>query len=137
MTRHLLDSDAIIDVLKGVSDTLALLGTLIQQGNTLAICDVALGEVYAGLHQQDEARAAQFLSTLEFLPASASAAHQAGQWRYNYARRGTTLSITDCLIAATAAEHHAVIVTGNAKDFPMPEVTTLPLLRPTRQSKRR
>jgi predicted nucleic acid-binding protein len=133
MTRHLLDSDGVIDVLKGVADTIALLQSLGQQGNTLCLSDVVLGEVYAGLHPQDEADAERFLSTLEYLPTSDTAARQAGRWRYAYERRGRVLSLTDCLIAATAVEHQANLVSGNARDFPMPELTIVPLPRPSRR----
>jgi len=45
------------------------------------------------------------------------------------ARRGEALATTDCLIAGIAVAHQATIVTGNLKDYAMPEVTTLPLLR--------
>jgi predicted nucleic acid-binding protein len=40
------------------------------------------------------------------------------------------LSTTDCLIAAIAVEHQAQLVTGNRRDFPMPEITVVPLPRP-------
>jgi predicted nucleic acid-binding protein len=46
------------------------------------------------------------------------------------------MAITDSLIAATAIDHAAVLVTGNAKDFPMPEVMLLPLPRPGRRGSR-
>jgi predicted nucleic acid-binding protein len=39
------------------------------------------------------------------------------------------LPLTDALIAATAVEHNATVVTGNVRDYPMPEVSILPLPR--------
>lgn len=48
-----------------------------------------------------------------------------------YRARGLQLPATDCLIAATAHEHGALVITRNVKDFPMPEVTLLPLARPS------
>jgi predicted nucleic acid-binding protein len=41
---------------------------------------------------------------------------------------GKTLTITDTLIAAAVREHHAVLVTGNVKDYPMSDVDIFPLL---------
>ena len=131
MTRHLLDSDSVFDVLHGVTATVALLQRLARQGDTLCTSDVVLGEVYAGLDRRDEARAEQFLSTLEYLPASPTAARQAGKWRYAYRRHGTTLTLTGCLIAAVADEHHATVVTGNVRHFP--QVTTLAIPRRGRE----
>lgn len=129
MSRYLLDADSIIDFLYAIGGTVQLLQGLYDQGDTLCSCDVVLAEVYAGLHAHERARAEAFLSSVVFLPTSAASACQAGTWRYAYKRQGQTLSTTDCLIAAVAVEHEATLVTGNIKDFPMPEVTTLPLPR--------
>jgi predicted nucleic acid-binding protein len=41
-------------------------------------------------------------------------------WRREFAGRGVTLWQADCLVAATALVHHAALVTGNPKDFPIP-----------------
>ena len=57
------------------------------------------------------------------LPIDADSAWQAGTWRRSFAERGVTLYQSDCLIAATARTNHAVLVTGNPKDFPMDGVT--------------
>ncbi|MGH2601317.1 MAG: type II toxin-antitoxin system VapC family toxin [Dehalococcoidia bacterium] len=129
MTLHLLDTDAVIDFLHGVADSVALLQRLSRQRNRLCTCDIVIAEVFSGLMPNDGAQGWQFLTALEFLPASSAASRQAGEWRYDYARRGTQLSTTDCLIAAIAVEHQAPLVTGNRRDFPMPELTVVPLPR--------
>ena len=129
MTHHLLDSDAVIDALNGVASTVAFLRALAAQGDILCGNDVTLAEVYAGLHPADVAQAERFLSTLIYLPTSASAARQAGAGRYAFARQGRQLSLTDCLIAACAQDHHATVVTGNVRDFPMAGITVIPLPR--------
>jgi len=129
MTHHLLDSDTVIDALKGVRSTLNYLEDLVTQGDTLCTNSIVLCEVYAGLHPQDEATAEQFLATLTYLPISATAARVAGRWRYQYARQGVTLSHTDCLIAAGAQKHQASLITGKVRDFPMSGVTVTPLPR--------
>lgn len=131
---HLLDSDSVIDALKGIRSCLDLLQELVSAGHILAINDVVLCEVYAGLHPKDESAALAFLDSLTYLPTSEAAARQAGRWEYQYARQGMTLSHTDCLIAACAQAQPASLVTGNAKDFPMAAagaVTIVPLPRPS------
>ena len=102
------------------------------RGDTLCISTVVIGEVYAGLEPRDRPQAQAWLPTLEYLDTTAAMAQQAGEWKYAYARRGTTLALTDCLIAATAHGHGALLVTGNARDFPQSEVQKLPLPRPGR-----
>lgn len=44
-------------------------------------------------------------------------------WRREHATRGVTLHQADCLIGAITAGIDAPLTTGNAKDFPMCEVT--------------
>ena len=49
MDLYLLDTDAVIDQLKGFPQTVQLLQTLHQSGAELCVCDVTIAEVYAGL----------------------------------------------------------------------------------------
>jgi tRNA(fMet)-specific endonuclease VapC len=119
MDYHLLDTDAVIDQLKGFQATVSLLTQLDQAGGELCVCDVVIAEVYAGLDPRDKPRAQQFLSACTFLPTSADSARQAGEWRYQYARRGITIALADALIAATAHTHRAKLVTGNTGHYPM------------------
>jgi predicted nucleic acid-binding protein len=49
----------------------------------------------------------------------------AGGFRYDLARKGVILTITDCLIAAVAIDSGSTLVTRNTKDYPMPGITLL------------
>jgi predicted nucleic acid-binding protein len=90
---------------------------------------VVLAEVFSGINPQGEAAGVSFLDSLEFLLTSREAARQAGVWRYLYARRGVSLPVTDMLIAATAIEHDATLVTSNLRHYSMPELSLLTLPR--------
>jgi tRNA(fMet)-specific endonuclease VapC len=136
MERLLLDTDAIIDYLKGFPATVSLLQQRHQSGDSLCVSDVVIAEVYAGLRPNDRPQAETFLNACTFLPTSADAAKQAGEWRYGYARRGITIAITDTRVAATAYSNRAKLVTGNTADYPMPEVSLVPLPRPGSPTKR-
>jgi hypothetical protein len=125
MAQYLLDTDAVLDYLNRHAPTVTLMRSLVAQGERLCACDIVLAEVYAGLLPRDEERAAAFLPTLDYLPASAAAAETAGRWRFQFARRGRQLPVTDALIAATALEYNATIITGNVPDYPMPEVAVI------------
>lgn len=125
MTRYLLDTDSVIEYLAGRPDTVAQLQQLSSQGDTLCACDIVVAEVYSGLLQRDWSRGQAFLSGLPYLVTTAAMAQQAGEWRFAYARRGVPLATTDCLIASTAYGHHATVLTGNVKDFPMTEIRVL------------
>lgn len=129
MARYLLDTDAIIDYLFGIPSSVSLIQDLHERGDTLCVCDVVIAEVYAGLRPQHGEAAEKLLSACTFLPTSLAIAQQAGMWRYDFARKGVQLATTDTLVAATAHAHGATIVTGNTKDYPMPEISLLPLER--------
>ena len=130
MARYLLDTDAIIDYLLGIPSSVALIQDVHERGDTLCVGDVVIAEVYAGLRPRHRDAAEKLLAACTFLPTSPAVARQAGRWRYDWARRGVTLSTTDTLVAATAHAYGATIVTGNTKDYPMPEITLLALERP-------
>ncbi len=132
MDRYLLDSDAVIDYLKGIASSVDLINDIHRRGGILCVCDIVIAEVYTGVRPQDQERTARILQSYHFLPTLEEMARQAGEWRYTYARRGLTISTTDAIIAATAYGHLATVITGNTRDYPMPEVKLLQLPRATR-----
>lgn len=70
-----------------------------------------------------ELRSAQdLIRGLIIVPLGADEGWLAGSWRGRFAEQGTTLAQADCLIAAAAASSEATLVTGNPRDFPMPEI---------------
>lgn len=132
MARYLLDADAVIDWLLGFPSSVALVNELYENGETLCTSAVVIAEIHSGVRPAEIGEADTFLESCTYLPIRCEDARQAGRWRYDFARRGIALSTTDMLVAATALSHQATIVTGNVKDFPMEEVTVLPLPRARR-----
>jgi len=130
MPLTLLDADAVIDFLQGIKQSVDLLKSLADAGDTLGVCDVVVAEVYSGLRPEDRPRVAPILAGFAYLATSAEAARLAGEWRHDFARRGVVLSTSDVLVAAAAVAHRARLVTGNAAHYPMPELALMPLPRP-------
>ena len=129
MTRYLLDSDTVIQFLKGDAQASQLVGELYRQDDLLCTCAVVMTEVYSGLRPLDLPQGDELLLSMPFLTSTPQIGRQAGLWRYEFARRGVHLSAPDCLIAATAYHHRATLVTGNTRHFPMTELATLRLPR--------
>jgi predicted nucleic acid-binding protein len=50
----------------------------------------------------------------------------AGEFKRDYARKGTTLNLGDVIIAAVAIQHQATLLTDNIKDFPMAGLSLFP-----------
>ncbi len=123
----LLDSTVLIDVLRERKGRRELLVELVRGGHTLATSAINICEVYAGMRPEEEARTEAFLSGLECYPLTGSIARRAGSLKSAWARRGTTLSLADMLVAATALEVGAELMTDNRKDFPVDGLKIYPL----------
>jgi predicted nucleic acid-binding protein len=100
---------------------------MVDDGDELAACAVCEAEFFAGIAPTDRAYWRQVFSSLTYWEISPAAAQRAGELRYDFARQGQALSITDCLLAALDIEHGAVLVTNNARHCPMPGVQVLAL----------
>ncbi|MBI4676724.1 MAG: type II toxin-antitoxin system VapC family toxin [Elusimicrobia bacterium] len=127
MAAYLLDTSVIIDVLNARNDRASLLETLLNQGHVLACCAVNISEVYAGLRPKEERSTRAFLESLEYLDITWDIARHAGLLKREHGRKGLTLALTDCTLAAVALGHGCTLITDNAKDFPMKELALHPL----------
>ncbi|MDQ3709730.1 MAG: PIN domain-containing protein [Actinomycetota bacterium] len=122
MGAVLLDTTVLIDALRGRPATQRLLG-LRAAGDQPYVCAVNAEEVRRGVHQHEQDVAHQLLSALRTVPLTVDEGWQAGQWRQGFAAQGTTLSQTDCLVAAAALAIGARLATGNPRHFPMSELS--------------
>ena len=125
MTRYLLDTDALIDFSKGVEPATSMILSWIDGTDEIAVCPITVSEFYAGLTSEQASEWAPFVSALTYWDISRGAAIRAGQDRYALGRSGMSSTMTDALIASVAREYRATVVTGNAKHFPMEEVSVL------------
>jgi tRNA(fMet)-specific endonuclease VapC len=95
---------------------------LVNDGHLLGTSAVNLAEIEAGLRRHERRRAAALLDRLRFLPTDREAAHRAGRYQADWARKGRTIQTPDALVAGTARAHGAILVTHNTDDFPMRDV---------------
>jgi predicted nucleic acid-binding protein len=122
MTRYLLDTTALVDFSKNWEPARTRILRMIQQGDDLGVCPINVAEFYAGLEPGERELWDEFFEALAYWSISREAARRAGVWRYEYARRGQTLTTADTLIAAVAVEQGAIVLTNNVRHYPMPEV---------------
>jgi predicted nucleic acid-binding protein len=123
----LLDSGIIIDVLNGKRGRRELIEELIRDGAEMACCSINVTEIYAGLRPCEETKTERLLRSLKYYPVTWEVAKQAGELLNAWRQQGRTLSLPDTTIAAVALANNLVLVTGNRKDFPMPELRFYPL----------
>jgi predicted nucleic acid-binding protein len=115
---RVLDSTVLIDFLRG-RPAVRRVAALRDAGDVAATTAINVDEIVRGLRPNEEPAAHSLFDGLVVLPIGRRAGWRAGAWRREFASRGMTLYQADCLVAATAWAHGAVLVTGNAKDFPM------------------
>ena len=115
-----LDTTVLIDVLRGRPGTVAGISELEKSVDRVFTSVVNVEELVRGLRGSgEEEAAARLLGGLRLAPLGREEGEQAGRWRREHARRGVTLSQSDCLIAAAAHGLGARLATGNPKHFPM------------------
>ena len=120
--RLLLDTDVLIDYLRGNVDAIAYLES---QTLPLQIAAITVAELYAGVRDGEErVKLDAFVSAFEIIPTTKEIALQGGLYRRDYGKSHGT-GLADALIAATAEHTQATFVTMNRKHFPMlPHVIT-------------
>jgi tRNA(fMet)-specific endonuclease VapC len=132
MSRYLLDTDWIVDVLNGQDRAIQMVLELAPSG--LAISIITYGELYEGAafaHDPAPALAGlrSFLKGKAILPLT-----QAVMERFAHIRGSLPRSIRqqigdlDILIAATCLEHNLTLLTRNLKDFQ--QIPNLKLFQP-------
>lgn len=123
----LLDTTVLIDVLRNRKNRRAMLANLVEQGHTLAISAINVGELYAGMRSSEAPQTQTFLNQLHCYPITSDLAKLAGSLVQAYSQKGRTLTLADMLVGATALHFGCSLATDNRKDFPVPELNLLPL----------
>ena len=121
MPEYVLDSCVLIQHLRGHRPTTDLLARLALEGR-LCIAAISRTEVIEGMRDHEREATLQFLDALTCYAFDAPIADLAGELLRQHRAHGITLSAPDAMIAATAIGHDAVLLTYNARHFPMPEL---------------
>ncbi|MBZ5564450.1 MAG: type II toxin-antitoxin system VapC family toxin [Acidobacteriia bacterium] len=124
MARQLLDSDILIDFLRGRAAAWSLLADLQARGEAPLISTVSVAEILAGAQRGEEEATERLLSVLERIPVSEGIARAAGGFLRAY-QRSHGLELGDALVAATALATGATLITRNTKHYPMPQIEVL------------
>lgn len=115
-----LDTSVVVDLLRGdVFDE----SVLDPAREPVMISTMTVHEVLVGLRPHEAAFTEAVLSSFAVVPVGIAEAELSAHWRREYGRHGLTLELPDTAIAATAAIRNVPLATGNAKDFPMPELS--------------
>ena len=114
--RYLLDTDILIEYIRGQARSIAYVDDL---DGDLLVSAATVAELYAGVRNvAEQQRMDDFLSAMLFIPVDQVIAKQGGLYRQQYGKSHGT-GLVDALIAATADNVGANLVTFNQRHFPM------------------
>jgi predicted nucleic acid-binding protein len=123
MAALLVDTTVVIDLLRGRRGATTRLRALRDADDSPHVCAITVEETARGLRPDERDGAGRLFAGLRIVPLGEREGWRAGEWRRDYAARGTTLTQADCLIAAAALSVGGRLATGNPRDFPMPDLT--------------
>ncbi len=116
MSGILIDTDVLIDFLRGVEAAKAFIASLPEQAYISAI---TVAELHVGVRNgKERAALTEFLDTLETIALDAELASEGGLLRRDYGK-SHGVGLNDALIAATALKNRLQLVTLNSKQYPM------------------
>lgn len=116
--RYLLDSDILIEHLRGRQQASSYITNLKSKGNLL-VSAITVAELFAGARYEREKNAIEaLLHVVKIIPIDKTIATQGGLYRLQYGKSHGT-GLMDALIAATAEVVGANLVTFNRRHFPM------------------
>jgi predicted nucleic acid-binding protein len=117
---YLIDSDWVIDYLRGVQTAVAFLHA--HARDNLAISLMTYGEVYEGIYYGPSRRVSEegfrrLLAGVAVLPLNRQIMRRFALIRGNLRNRGELIGDPDIMIAATGLHHNLTLVTRNVRHF--------------------
>lgn len=119
---RLIDTDILIDHLRGRAKSLAFLTACVDAGDHLVCSVVTHAELFAGMLPGEETAIRSLLGVLEAVPIDAGIAEVAGEYRRALGKSHGVL-LPDALVAATAKVQGATLTTKNTTHYPMDDIT--------------
>ncbi|MGI9118694.1 MAG: type II toxin-antitoxin system VapC family toxin [Acidimicrobiales bacterium] len=113
----LFDSTVLIAHLRGSSRATGLLTEAVDGGALASV--ISRAEIEGGMRSGERRDVARLFEGLDLIPVSDEVARRAGAHLRTYRRSHPGIDLADYLIAATAEERSAELMTLNVKHFPM------------------
>jgi predicted nucleic acid-binding protein len=120
----LIDTNIIIWVLRGNTKYEEFLQNLKDKG-PLSISTVTTAEIYKNVFPSEIVKTESVLGELQTWDVTPAIAKQSGLYWQEYVKKLKNLSLTDCLIAATANVNNLTLVSLNVRRFPMKDIKFL------------
>lgn len=117
--RVLVDTNIVVDVLRGVDAARATLRARITAGEALLLSVLSRYELMSGARAGEHDALAEHLALYEQVPVDPAVADRGGTFAQTYRRSHSSIDAIDYLIAATAELRADELLTLHVKHFPM------------------
>ncbi len=122
MPGSLIDTDILADFFRKKQYAKTLVYQLLKR-EVLYVSALTIAELRTGFTpEQSEFFLPKLYTIVVIKEVTREIAERAGALRFEYARKGKSLSMIDTIIAATALLNNYQLITRNQKDYPMPEI---------------
>jgi predicted nucleic acid-binding protein len=125
MSRYLLDTDVIIEILRSREGIVSQVEELFSAGHNLFYSPISKAEIYQGIRKGEELNTARFFDQLDCLVIDDEIGEKAGSYLKIF-RKSHNLELADALIAASASQAKATLFTFNRRHYPMKDIKFYP-----------
>jgi predicted nucleic acid-binding protein len=115
----LLDTSVAIDFLRGSPQAVSVVGAALAEG--IGASEITRFEVLSGMLPQERNATEEFFELLDVVPVVESVARRGAELAQRYRVSHQGIEDGDYLVAATALELGAALLTTNVRHFPMLE----------------
>jgi predicted nucleic acid-binding protein len=122
MSNFLLDSNVIINFLLNRASTVKLINEFLHSGDSLVTSAICIAEVQLGVRENEKEKTDLFADSLEVFDITVETGRIGAFYVCEYKKKGVTLNLIDCLIAATCVLNNLILVTYNKRHFEIPEL---------------
>ena len=124
MSKFLIDTDVLIEILRGNQKIISRMESLHNEGNAFFYSPVAKAEIFHGIRKGEEENVNSLFQSMQSVPITDETGEMAGLYLKQF-HFSHNLQMGDALIAATANLTEAVLITCNRKHYPMKNITVI------------
>lgn len=120
----ILDSDIVIWLLRNDKIVVQAIGKT-TDGQKASISALTVTEIYKNIFPSETSTTEALFNSLEIIDVNREIAREAGYYWQEHIKQFRTLSLADCIIAATTKVHGSTLLTLNTRHFPMTDIKVI------------
>ncbi len=120
MSKILLDSDVVINLLKKNEETIQKIKSFGE--SEFFVSPIVIAEIYAGIKPKEYKRVEELFDYFIVIDIDTDIGKYAGEYANLYKKAFCGISLEDYLIAATAKKYDLYLWTYNKKHYPMQDI---------------